>query len=199
MKRRFLLVVAAIACGGLLHASSISSSFTSGIAQYFAPTGLTGATAASRYVGGTTSGAPASGTFSVGDFTIDQTGRVYVCTVAGTPGTWSGSGLKRVVTLTDAATIASNCDTTDEGIVTITASRTLGAPTGTPVDCQQIIYRVRQDGTGTWALSFNAAFRFSADLPSPTINAGAGKTSYLGFAWNATDSKWDCIAYNGGF
>lgn len=53
-----------------------------------APLALTGATAATRYVGATTSGAPASGTFAVGDLIIDQTGKVYVCTVAGTPGTW---------------------------------------------------------------------------------------------------------------
>jgi hypothetical protein len=54
--------------------------------------GLTGATAASRYVGATASGAPASGTFAVGDFTIDQTGLVWICTAAGTPGTWAKSG-----------------------------------------------------------------------------------------------------------
>lgn len=58
------------------------------------PAGLTGATAATRYVGGTASGAPASGTFAVGDFVIDQTGKLWVCTTAGTPGTWTqiGSG-----------------------------------------------------------------------------------------------------------
>jgi hypothetical protein len=50
--------------------------------------GLTGATAASRFAGGTSSGAPASGTFAVGDFIIDQTGKVFICTIAGTPGTW---------------------------------------------------------------------------------------------------------------
>lgn len=61
--------------------------------------GLTGATAASRYVGATASGAPGSGTFAVGDFVIDQTGVVYVCTVAGTPGTWLQAGK----TLNDAA------------------------------------------------------------------------------------------------
>ena len=57
--------------------------------------GLTGATAATRYVGATASGAPATGTFAVGDFVIDQTGVVWVCTVAGTPGTWvaGSSGL----------------------------------------------------------------------------------------------------------
>ncbi len=54
--------------------------------------GLTGATAASRYVGATTSGAPTTGTFAVGDFVIDQTGKVWVCTTAGTPGTWTQVG-----------------------------------------------------------------------------------------------------------
>lgn len=54
----------------------------------FNPTGLTGAVAASRYVGATASGAPASGTFAVGDHIVDQAGLLWVCTVAGTPGTW---------------------------------------------------------------------------------------------------------------
>lgn len=51
--------------------------------------GLTGATAASRYVGATASGAPASGTFAVGDYIVDQTGSFWICTTAGTPGTWT--------------------------------------------------------------------------------------------------------------
>ena len=54
--------------------------------------GLTGATAASRYVGATTSGAPASGTFLKGDFVIDQTAKVWVCTTTGSPGTWTQAG-----------------------------------------------------------------------------------------------------------
>lgn len=56
------------------------------------PLGLTGATAATRYVGATASGAPASGTFAVGDFVIDQSAAVYICTVAGSPGTWVQAG-----------------------------------------------------------------------------------------------------------
>lgn len=54
--------------------------------------GLTGATAASRYVGATTSGAPTSGTFAAGDFVIDQSGAVWVCSAAGSPGTWKQIG-----------------------------------------------------------------------------------------------------------
>lgn len=64
-------------------------------AAAFAATGLTGATAASRYAGATASGAPGSGTFVVGDFVIDQTGKLWVCSIAGSPGTWvqvAGSG-----------------------------------------------------------------------------------------------------------
>lgn len=54
-----------------------------------AANGLTGATAATRYAGGTSSGAPASGTFASGDFVIDESGQVLVCVTAGSPGTWS--------------------------------------------------------------------------------------------------------------
>lgn len=69
--------------------SARSDHVHSGLGQ---PIGLTGATAATRFVGGTTSGAPASGTFAVGDFVIDQSGSAWVCTTAGTPGTWTQMG-----------------------------------------------------------------------------------------------------------
>jgi len=52
------------------------------------PLGLTGAAAATRYVGGTAALAPSTGTFAVGDYVIAQTGVVWVCTAAGSPGTW---------------------------------------------------------------------------------------------------------------
>ena len=51
--------------------------------------GLTGAVAATRFVGGTTAGAPTSGTFAAGDFIVDRTATIWICTVSGTPGTWS--------------------------------------------------------------------------------------------------------------
>ena len=63
--------------------------------QSIAPTGLTGATTASRYVGGTVTGAPTTGTFAVNDFVSSQDGKIWICTTAGSPGVWtavSGSG-----------------------------------------------------------------------------------------------------------
>jgi hypothetical protein len=64
-------------------------------APAFIPSGLTGATQASRYAGATTTGAPSSGTFAVGDWVIARDGTIWINTVAGTPGTWkqvSGGG-----------------------------------------------------------------------------------------------------------
>jgi len=54
---------------------------------------LTGATATSGLVGSTSGGAPASGTFALGDLVVD-TGYncLWVCTGAGTPGTWKRIG-----------------------------------------------------------------------------------------------------------
>lgn len=51
---------------------------------YLSPSGITGATAASRYVGATVSGPPVSGTFAVGDWTLDQAeAAIWVCVIAG--------------------------------------------------------------------------------------------------------------------
>jgi len=52
------------------------------------PMNLAGTGSATRFVGGTVSGPPASGTFAIGDFVTTQAGTVCICTAAGTPGTW---------------------------------------------------------------------------------------------------------------
>jgi len=52
------------------------------------PMNLAGTGSPARFVGGTVSGPPASGTFAIGDFVVTQAGTVCICTAAGTPGTW---------------------------------------------------------------------------------------------------------------
>ncbi|HEV2403233.1 MAG TPA: hypothetical protein VGS08_03460, partial [Candidatus Saccharimonadales bacterium] len=69
--------------------SGTTQTFTGNVsAPAVIASGLSGATAASRYVGATASGAPSSGTFAVGDFIVDQTAKVWVCTLSGSPGSW---------------------------------------------------------------------------------------------------------------
>jgi len=51
-------------------------------------TGFTGATTPTRYVGGVSGAAPTTGVFQTGDYVIDATGSMWICTAGGTPGTW---------------------------------------------------------------------------------------------------------------
>lgn len=61
------------------------------------PLGLTGATAASRWMGATSGGAPSSGTFSAGDWVVDNLwGILWQCTAGGSPGTWRSIGTGRL-------------------------------------------------------------------------------------------------------
>lgn len=112
-------------------------------ASDFKAAGLTGAVAASRYVGATSSGAPASGTFAVGDFVIDQTGVVWVCISAGTPGTWfpigplllenHQTGTSYTLALTDFGYLI-NCDNSSAFTLTIPANASVAFPVGTQID-----------------------------------------------------------------
>ena len=100
------------------------------VAPDFKVSGLTGATAATRYVGGTTNGAPTSGTFAVGDFIVDQTATIWVCLVAGTPGTWWPLIEAHMVSRSATATATANEVTIFTGS---TASQTISVIT-TPID-----------------------------------------------------------------
>lgn len=82
--------------------SASAQTFTSNLsAPAYVASGLTGATAGSRYVGATATGSPASGTFLTGDYVIDQTGQIWICTAGGTQGTWKKTGLTLDATASD--------------------------------------------------------------------------------------------------
>jgi len=81
------LLVAHNADGSLILPSS--PAFTGTVtAAILALTGQAGASQSTRIAGATSAGAPATGTFQVGDVVIDRTGVLWICTAAGTPGTW---------------------------------------------------------------------------------------------------------------
>lgn len=102
------------------------------------------------------------------------------------------------VALTDAATIAVDASLGNHFRVTLGGNRTLGAPTN-PTNGQKILIEVKQDGTGSRTLAYNAAYRFGTDVTSPTLTTTASKTDFLGFVYNSTAAKWDCIAVSKGY
>jgi hypothetical protein len=100
---------------------------------------------------------------------------------------------KRTASITDSSTPTPNSDTTDIYLVTALAqTATFGAPTGTPTEGQQLIIRIKDNGTAR-SLAWNAIYRASSDLALPTTTI-VSKTVYLGFMYNSTDSKWDLLS-----
>jgi hypothetical protein len=175
-----------------------------GMPPFFAPTGLTGMTTASRYVGAVNGSAPASGTFQLGDWGINTAGAIIICTVAGTPGTWVAPAGPAVfsaltaVALTDAATILVNAALGNLFRVILGGNRTLGAPTN-PTDGQTIDFEITQDGTGSRTLAYASAYEFSTTLASPTLSTAAGKVDLLSFRYSSVATKWRCKLINLGF
>lgn len=80
--------------------------------------GLTGAVSATRYVGGTADVAPVAGTFAAGDWIVSLTGKLWVCTVGGTPGTWVQA---------NSGTFAPLASPTFTGTVTVPAAAAVNA------------------------------------------------------------------------
>jgi len=64
-------------------------------------------------------------------------------------------------------------------------------PSGTPLGGQKLIIRIKDNGTAR-ALTWDTQFRAMGNaLPSTTV---LSKTLYMGFIYNATDTKWDLVA-----
>lgn len=75
----------------------------------------------------------------------------------------------------------------------LAAGTTIAAPTGTPTQGQKLIIRLKDNGTAR-SIAWNAIYRASTDLALPSTTV-VNKTLYLGFIYNATDSKWDFVAF----
>lgn len=90
------------------------------------------------------------------------------------------------------ATLTVDADSTDVEILTAqNGSCTIAAPTGTPVQGQKLIIRIKDDGSAA-PLTWNAIFRvIGVTLPSTTTSS---KIIYVGCVYNDTDTKWDVIA-----
>jgi hypothetical protein len=96
----------------------------------------------------------------------------------------------RVQTTASAATVTP-VNTND--LVTITAQAAalaLANPTGTWVEGQPLMIRIKDDGTAR-AITYGTNYRaIGVTLPTITV---LSKTTYLGLIYNSTDTKWDVI------
>ena len=101
-----------------------------------------------------------------------------------------------VASTTTSVTI--DVSTTDMHITTAQAGALLfNNPSGTPTEGQKLMIRITDNGTAR-ALTYDTQFRASSDLALPTTTV-ISKTLYMGFIWNATNSKWDLLAVMNNF
>lgn len=100
----------------------------------------------------------------------------------------------RTNTITSSATPSINTDTTDIFTITALAVAITSMTTnlsGSPVNGQKLIIRILDNGTAraiTWGASFVSR---GATLPTTTV---ISKYLYVGFIYNSTAAKWDCVA-----
>lgn len=129
---------------------------------------------------------------------------VYYDTATNVPltGALTALGLitPRVATLTDATSVTINSDTTDVAIQINTqafGTLTVNGPTGTPVNGQKLIFRLRSTNIQTF--SWDSSFQGSTDLALPTGSSGSNLDDYMGFIYNTTALKWQLVAKVFGF
>lgn len=99
---------------------------------------------------------------------------------------------RSAVSTASSATPTPNADTTNQyNLTALAAAAAFGAPTGTPLDGQKLIIRIKDNATPR-ALTWNSIYRpLGIALPTTT---SASKTTYMQFIYNAADTKWDLVA-----
>ena len=105
----------------------------------------------------------------------------------------------RVTAVTDAATVTLNCATTDQVNITALAQGvTLANPSGSCKDGK--LYKFRIKSAASQTITWGAMFRAGTDItPLFAATTGSNKTDYLGFLYNAADTKMDYAAKAVGF
>jgi len=103
---------------------------------------------------------------------------------------WVNTGTR---TQTDASSATPTPASETCDIYTLTAlaaAAVFAAPTGTPVNGQALMIRIKDNGTAR-TLGWNSVYRaVGVTLPTTTV---ISKTLYVGCVYNSADSKWDVV------
>jgi hypothetical protein len=104
-------------------------------------------------------------------------------------------GTSTTITGSAGGTITPTADTTNQYTITaLGAAATFAAPSGTPVDGQKLILRIKDNGTAralTWTTSAGGYRVVGTVLPTTTT---VSKVLYVGCVYNSQDTFWDVVA-----
>jgi len=95
------------------------------------------------------------------------------------------------VSAASTASLTIDSDTTYQySLTALAAALTIEAPTGTPFNGQDLLIRIKDNGTAR-ALTWNGIFQvIGVTLPTTTV---INKTMYIACVYNSTATKWDVI------
>lgn len=96
-----------------------------------------------------------------------------------------------VGTVASAATITPESTKDMYTVTALATNPTIAAPSGSPVDGQSLILRIKSSGADR-TLNWNAIYR-AIGVTLPTT-VPSGKTYYVGLKYNTADTKWDVLA-----
>lgn len=102
------------------------------------------------------------------------------------------------VTLTDAATVATDASLSSHFRVTLAGNRTLGNPAN-PVDGQRVTWELIQDATGSRTITLDSKFGLGTDIASVTLTTTATKRDFLTAVYNGVSDKWYVIDFRKGY
>jgi hypothetical protein len=171
------------------HLSQIITTFSTGL------TALNGLTAQIQNLAVGTSGtdfaiSSVSDTHTFNLPTASATNRGALSTTDWSAFNAKASYTPRVQSLSSAATVTPTNLNDIVIIVAQSAALALANPTGTWVEGQPLMIRIKDNGTAR-AITYDTNYRaIGVTLPTTTV---ISKTTYLGLIYNAADTKWDVI------
>jgi hypothetical protein len=110
-----------------------------------------------------------------------------------------GGGAPAVVSAVYAATYTTDASAGDIFDLTLSGNVTLANPVN-PEDGKTLRWRIRQDGTGSRAVTLGSKFNIPSSATSPLpFSTAASKTDVLAATYHAGRDKWDIIAFVPGY
>lgn len=103
-----------------------------------------------------------------------------------------------LITLADAATIATDCSKGNRFRVTLAGNRTLGNPTN-PYDGSQYVWEFIQDATGSRTITLDTKFALGSDIAAVTLTTTAGKRDFMTAIYNQSADKFYVVGFVKGY
>ncbi len=105
-----------------------------------------------------------------------------------------------VVSLASTNTVTPDVNSTGNDVYTLTAVSTgvtFATPTGTPVDGQRLIFRVKDNGTAQ-TLTWSTVYHVGSEVSLSSVTS-SGTWMYHGFLYSADSSRWHLLGKVTGF